>query len=398
MDATPTGGRLYNFFSTGSASFLVGAFGVYDTNAAQYRFHITSTGNVGIGNVTTFGDGAGSTLSVRGKCAIGNVYWTSTAIPANSLAVEGVLGVGIHNGTAKMHIRNASAANQVAILQAAAAQTADFLQLINSAGTVQTCFTKDGYLSIGASSIPATSRDTKFYVYGNGTTPTGRTNFLIENASADSAASFMLKNASGNFLSVQCTGSTYAGGSLGNIASFNANGLNMFFGTDGLIASGGTSNIYFGAGGYDASNNFVVFHSDKKMGVNNLTPSATLDITAKNGSTVGFAVKAAASQTANLFEVKEVGGSAITYIRKSGAFKPVSLADAGAENDSIYFSTNSNTLTYKTSGASLRRLNTYGTPKTNNYYLPTNISQDPYTKDITVTWTLFAFDNGFLLN
>lgn len=44
------------------------------------------------------------------------------------------------------------------------------------------------------------------------------------------------------------------------------------------------------------------------------------------------------------------------YVRDDGTIKPVSLADASAENDSVYYSTTQNKLVYKDSGGVVNSL------------------------------------------
>ena len=542
MDAAPSGGRIYSFSATGSGTFITSGFAIYDSTASQYRLHITSTGNVGIGTVTTFGNAAGSKLAVKGNCAIGDAYWTTTAVPANSLAVAGMLGVGtniptekVHisgssnqkvkvvnttsgmttafgpsttngaypraaffigrasgtpvntalwvipdsgttqvtttlealtnedtsttntkrigmratttggllylargagsdgdtplqissNGLAnvsggitiaapssniqkvgfntsspggQVHITSGSSAIKTLVLKAAASQAANLTEWQNSSGTILNAINSIGNISLGASSIPSTSRDTKLYIVGNGEGVFGRTNFIVENTKADSAASFQLKNNIGATLNVQMSCSNYASGALANRAGFGCNGALMTFSTDGDIASGGTNAILFGAGGYDPSNLFVKYDYTHRVGIHVTTPTASLDVSSKISTDTVLRLRGVAGQSGNFITTQNSSGVELLTIRSDGTLKPTTQADSATLNNSIYFSTNSNSLTYKTSTGSLRRLHTYGVPKTQNYFLPTNISQDSYTKDITVVWTTFAFDNGYLLN
>lgn len=63
-----------------------------------------------------------------------------------------------------------------------------------------------------------------------------------------------------------------------------------------------------------------------------------------------------ASQTAHSLVINNSSASALTFFRANGTFKPVSLANTAAENDSIYFSTDANKLVYKDSSGTVNNL------------------------------------------
>lgn len=134
----------------------------------------------------------------------------------------------------------------------------------------------DNRIQVGKSGIalPTLSGDVKLYVAGDGTSVTGRTMFVVKNTSSSSAAGFLLYNHLNHGVSIQMSGSSYV---VGEKASFGSTHTDLYFSTDGSISTGGTSDIYFQTGGYSV-NPFVVYTNTKRVGINNLNPSATLDV------------------------------------------------------------------------------------------------------------------------
>lgn len=116
---------------------------------------------------------------------------------------------------------------------------------------VDSIYTLD-YVGIGTSELKYTGYvgDVKLRVSGSDSTVLGRTSFIVENNSVsnNSAAAFGLINNVGKGVFVQATSSTYPTPSIG--AFYTSNNFDMGFFTDGGLTTGGTSKIYFKAGGY----------------------------------------------------------------------------------------------------------------------------------------------------
>lgn len=118
--------------------------------------------------------------------------------------------------------------------------------------------------------------DTKVHVRGSGTSTSGRTAIAVENLSANSAALFHIENSAGNYAALQVSGPSY---SAGEKASFSTKGLDIRFGTDGNVPSGGTHDIIFGTGGYTAATqDFVIYTSEQTVGIGTLLPNQTLEV------------------------------------------------------------------------------------------------------------------------
>jgi hypothetical protein len=130
-------------------------------------------------------------------------------------------------------------------------------------------------VGIGTSSIPSLSRDTKLYIEGSGSLTTGRTNFAVKNTSSTSAASFQLINNDGETISVQAQGTAYTVGEGGSIGTSD---MELVFGTNGDVSTGGNKDIVFRVGGYDNSQKSVWFKPSGNVGIGTATPTAALDV------------------------------------------------------------------------------------------------------------------------
>ena len=70
------------------------------------------------------------------------------------------------------------------------------------------------------------------------------------------------------------------------------------------------------------SQTLAAYHrfSQRKLGVDNLTPAAQLDVAAQDANTVGFSVKPAASPAVNTWQVLNSSGAAEAYVDASANF------------------------------------------------------------------------------
>ncbi len=84
--------------------------------------------------------------------------------------------------------------------------------------------------------------------------------------------------------------------------------------------------------------------------VSDLSPAATLEVLPKFSTDVGFIVKGAAAQTANLTEWKNSSNSLLSYVDKDGSFSGININASG----SVSFSNNSYTLDSAAGFARLR--------------------------------------------
>lgn len=67
-------------------------------------------------------------------------------------------------------------------------------------------------------------------------------------------------------------------------------------------------------------------------------------------------LKAAASHSGYVQDWVDSSDTVMAGVRKNGAFKPASMADSAAENDSVYYSTDASKLVYKDSGGTVNAL------------------------------------------
>lgn len=95
-------------------------------------------------------------------------------------------------------------------------------------------------------------------------------------------------------------------------------GGEYFGGGKQYVVSGGSSTSFTDTCGATGSGSppyynqtFAAFHrfSQRKLGVNNTSPAAQLDVTAQDAATVGFNIKAAASPAANIWQVTDSTGA-----------------------------------------------------------------------------------------
>ena len=79
-------------------------------------------------------------------------------------------------------------------------------------------------------------------------------------------------------------------------------------------------------------------------------------INAGSGTPGKVIIQQVSGQTANLQEWQNASGTVLCSINASGTFQPVSLADASAPNNSIYYSTTASKLVYKSSNGTVNNL------------------------------------------
>lgn len=117
-----------------------------------------------------------------------------------------------------------------------------------------------GGVGINTDTIGDGARNTLLHIYGEGTGTSGRTDFIVENTSTDSASSFRLVNSNGNSFSFQLSGPDYSVGEQASVGPTQA--IDLVFGTNGNTLSGGSGDIIFRPGGYGDVQKSVWFKPD----------------------------------------------------------------------------------------------------------------------------------------
>jgi hypothetical protein len=92
------------------------------------------------------------------------------------------------------------------------------------------------------------------------------------------------------------------------------------------------------------------------LGVNGASDGAQFQVTVNAAGVVGQTIKFAASPTANAFEIQNSGGSVLSAFDKNAGWKPASMSDATAQNNTVYYSTTASKLVYKDSGGTVNAL------------------------------------------
>lgn len=131
-------------------------------------------------------------------------------------------------------------------------------------------------VGIGTQTPALSGHVVKLHVLGSGSHVAGRTTFVVENTSANSASNMTLLNSSGNSIRMQMNGSTYSSSPSKGLISTTA--TDILFMTDGNSSSGGSSDILFTTGGFSVAP-WVIMTSDQKVGIGNVIPSEKLDVT-----------------------------------------------------------------------------------------------------------------------
>jgi len=134
-----------------------------------------------------------------------------------------------------------------------------------------------GRIGIGTTTPGSgTSVDTKLHIFGSGANASGRTEVRIENSSSTAGARLAVLNSSGAGIAIESFGTGYNGALAGNQALHATQSL-LLIGSS-LVASGGTNNISFRPGGYDATSETVRFTADGLVGIGTTTPREKLSV------------------------------------------------------------------------------------------------------------------------
>ena len=222
----------------------------------------------------------------------------------------------VHNGTSFINSRTIeadAATTKPLILKGAASQSANLLEAQNSSAT--------SIFSVG---------------YGGALYAAGA--ITTDGAITPSNSGFgpKLWNGGQGYSIGLGYGSTVSGSyaiAIGTNAAAGANGLKVSWGYGGVSAVGGN----------------ITGLSSGNCGVNETSPGGSLQVTAYAAGVKGFIVKAAASQTANLFEAQNSSGTALVSISSAGAISTSStLSTTGGITCGGTFTINTNAITSST--------------------------------------------------
>lgn len=184
----------------------------------------------------------------------------------------------------------------------------------SAAGYVQLI---SGALVIGDTVKPSLgSFDNVATFKGTGASIAGRTMCAIQNTNTTSAAAIGLFNSNNTKrLFFTLTNSSYA---LPNLAAVTTEGNTPFyFVTDGNVASGGTSNIFFRLGGYDVAADAFCFDYRKRLGIATIAPSYDLSFGGNSARVIWLERNTTANTAGNSLTI-QAGGSTTGATDKNG--------------------------------------------------------------------------------
>jgi hypothetical protein len=241
---------------------------------------LKDTGSVGVGTLVPTAklevydghlkisnDAAPATLILAGDRAnIGDTGQIDTRI---SFLTDGTSGAGWYfDGL------NYSGAGQMQFNYTASGVSKSIMSLGDGTSTGQ------GRIGIGTITPgAATGVDTKLHIFGTGANASGRTELRVENSSTTAGARVGSVNNSGSSIAIESFGSAYVS-ALAGLQAVHATKSLLLIGSD-VSASGGTGNISFRPGGYDAPAETVIFTASGNVGIGTSTPAEKLAVKGK---------------------------------------------------------------------------------------------------------------------
>lgn len=268
----------------------------------------------------------------------------------------------VHNGTEFVNSRTIeadAAATKALIIKGAASQSANLLELQNSAGTSMISMTVSGAISAKSAEFINDTVDS-FPLYVRRPSSHTRPGFAVYDSGWNRL--FAVGNdarytgAPANMAGfIELGSSTYNFSTLGYNTSTSA--LRLISRADTAISfesPGGAAGIYyltiarnttntswnFTPSGFASNINFAT-----KVGVNlSAAATAQFQVTSSAAATKGLVVQGAASQTANLFEVQNSAGTTLSFVRPDGGF---TIGSASAIGGSSYTAIQSPDAGYK---------------------------------------------------
>ena len=287
------GANSFEYVSTrsGTEYLLFGSTNAFDVSITNFSFKEVTGGNLNVAGLITGGGATG--LKVDN---IGNV------------------GIGVTAPGAKLQVDSTVTTTVGAIIKGAAAQTADLLQLqdsaaaklvvVDSAGNVGIGTTTPNYL-LDVKGVIGFTANSGYPYYTEFATPT---NFGYDAG----YRAVMLGSAS----TVQDEGNRAVTLSIGYNPSINANG--SFAGNGGeTIFRNGMRFITPNATNDNWNLNNLIL-KDGNVGIGTAAPTSKLHITSEVAATVGQIIRGAAAQTADLLQIQDSSANKLMVVSSAG--------------------------------------------------------------------------------
>ncbi|MDL2342454.1 MAG: right-handed parallel beta-helix repeat-containing protein, partial [Patescibacteria group bacterium] len=283
----------FTAINSGVAYVILPALLKVQTATGVEKLFVNDLGNVGIGtNAPAYQfdvqGGTGIVGQFSGRVIGGNAVANNEFATLGQVtgAVSGASGNYIANGTglqttANFNIQSAAAGSVGGIIRGAASQTADLLQLQNSAGTVLDKFSATGGLYVPGSAG---------YSFNTGQHIVAMNDGFALRSIAD--APILLGDS--------------AGVSIPNSLGINGNG--------------GTANIR-ALDIVSGSSQFVRYQNGADVGLGYVDKNLGQYYALQNASTIGLQIKAAASQTADLLQFQDSAGVVLTKVTAAGSLQ-----------------------------------------------------------------------------
>lgn len=220
-------------------------------------------------------------------------------------AAESDVGDFISSSAAAASITTTNISNWNSAFSWGDHSAAGYVQLISDA------------LVIGDTVLPDFGYDEKLVIKGSGSGAAGRAMGVFQNTNTSSGCGLLLANSDNTKrLLMQVTNSGYT---LPNFSSIATNGgMNFYFITDGHVASGGTSDIFFRLGGYDSTADAFCFHSSKRLGIGGVNnPTYDISFSGNAAKTIWMERNTVANTAGNNLSVF-AGGATVGATNKNG--------------------------------------------------------------------------------
>lgn len=288
--------KAVNATDTGKALFVESS----GTNPASCVAHIKHSGAGTGANLLLENQGTGTALSItQGSTGYG-------------ATIAGLVGIGNVAPGAQLHVTSAAAGTIGQIIKGASAQTADLLQIQNSAGSILTKITSTGNLLLpdGTGVAPsmsfASDHSTGFYKYG--------ANAFGVSAAGELVATF--RNDSGQKRTV-LYGNTYNGTVANSVLALSTDSTILATHSVDQTNKKYLIQPYESGVGYDVPT--ILNSLGGNVGIGTTAPGAKLQIST-TAAAIGQIIRGAASQSANLQEWQNSSGTVLSYIDSTGKY------------------------------------------------------------------------------